>query len=603
MVAYHLVYTRFMFQSPIEHQNTHLLFGLMIVYATILVKRKKHWPLILPFIAASLFACGYIFYFYEELELRIGLPTQFDIYIGIILLVVTFVAAFNAIGRVLPIVGLIFIAYTFFGNYLPDPLWHFPISLDCAISMYNIGFSGMFGMVLGVSANYIFLFIMFGAFLSASGASQFFIEMGKLVSRRLAGGAGMTAVISSALVGMVTGTGAANVAITGPFTIPLMKSVGYKAEQAGGIETVASAGGNIMPPIMGIVAFIMAEYLAVPYIVVCAMAIIPAILYYLCIGLFVQLNALKMGLKPISTEVDYRVIRQRAPLFFIPLIVMIVLLAMGYSLILVSFASNVLLLLLAVLRKETRGTFATWLDACVKGTWVGASIAVTCGIVGVIVSSMGLTGLGLRFPVIVEALSGGSLPIALLLAAVMMITLGCGADPLSCYMIGAILVVPALTGMGVSLFPAHFFMFYFAVFALITPPVALTAVVAAPIAGAGYIKTCFQAVRAALVAWLLPFMIVWAPGLILQPQDIISMVTKLTASFAMVIFLQVAVVGYYFTRLNLAMRGISLICVAALVAFIFTGNFILLAVGLIVGILLTLWQLRVSRTLKGATAR
>jgi len=603
MVLYHLVYVRWMWQGPIEHQAFHLLFGLVIVYLIALKKYKKHWPWLFLLLLVSIITTGYIKYFYPELEERMGMPTTPDLIIGILLLVVCFVAVLYSVSKILPIVALIFIAYTFLGQYVPGVFWHFPISLKTIISMYNIGLKGMFGMVLGVSANYIFLFLVLGAMLKTSGAIGFFNQVGRLAGRRLAGGAGMTAVISSALVGTVTGTGAANVAVTGPFTIPLMKRVGYTAEQAAGIETVASAGGNIMPPIMGIVAFVMAEYMRVPYIQVCAMAVIPALLYYFCIGLFVQLNALKRGIKPLPEEVDYRLLITRAPLFIIPLATMIVLLMRGSSLMLTAFASICVLVFLSLLRKETRGSFATWVNACVDGAKTGAMIAVTCSIVGIIVASIGVTGLGLRFPLIVEALSGGVLVRGLVLVAVMMIILGCGIPPMTSYLIGAMLAVPALVRMGLAVTSAHFFMFYFAVFGLITPPVALTAVVAAPIAGANYLKTSIEAVKAGVIAWFLPFMLVWSPGLILQPQEPMEMITKLIASFLLVLLLQVALTNHYFIHLNPGERGIAVVCVGALIYFIVTGNFMLLATGLIIGTLLTLWQWRKSRLIRSAAGQ
>jgi TRAP-type uncharacterized transport system fused permease subunit len=290
------------------------------------------------------------------------------------------------------------------------------------------------------------------------------------------------------------------------------------------------------------------------------------------------------------------------PLFIIPLIALIVLLVMDYSLMFASFVIVVLIFLISLIRKETRGTFKIWVDACVSGVRVGTMIAVTTSIVGIIVGSVGLTGLGLKFPIVVETLSGGSLQIALLLSAVMMIVIGCGIPPITSYLIGAMLVVPALTRMGAPLIPAHFFMMYFALFALITPPVALTAVVAAPIAGASYMGTSFQAVKAGAIAWFLPFMVVWFPGMLLQPQEPLEMLTKLVACFVTVLFLQVTVVGYYLCKLNLGERIVSLLALIMLIAFIITTNYILFMTGLMVGITITVWQWK-KRRLHAIAAR
>ena len=601
MVVYHLIFTRTFFQGYIEHQDTHLFFALLLIFLGTLKRKPKLWPLLALLILASIVTTGYIRVFYEALEWRMGIPNTTDLIIGIVLLIICFEATRQAFGILLPIVGLLFIAYAALGQYLPQPFWHFPITLKSMIANYNIGLTGMFGMALGVSANYIFLFIIFGRFLMASGASEFFMGLGRLAGRRFASGPGMTAVVSSALVGTVTGQGSSNVAITGPFTIPLMKKAGYTAEQAGGIETVASAGGSIMPPIMGIVAFVMAEFMGVPYIQVCAMAIIPAMLYYLCVGLFVQLNASKMKIVPVTEEVDLRLMARRAPLFIIPLLIIVVLLVQGYSLILVSFVAVMTILVLSLFQKETRGSPMKWVEACADGATTGAKIAVSCAIIGTVIATVGMTGIGLIFPSMVEELSGGILPYALLMIAVMTIILGCGLPPFASYLIVAMMCVPALVRMDVPFIQAHFFVYFFAVFALITPPIALTAVVAAPIAGASYIKTSFQAVRAGVIAWFLPFLVIWAPGIILQPAAPLQTVTQLIAAFVTVLMLQVTLVGYYLAELNLGERGVAVISVAALIVFIVTVNYILLAIGLIVVILLTLRQLRKRKLLRVAS--
>jgi TRAP transporter 4TM/12TM fusion protein len=599
MVLYHLAYTRTLFQGPVEHQNTHLMFALLLVFLGSLKKNPKFWSLAVLLILLSLVATGYIQVFYDDLEGRLVRNTT-DVAIGILLLAVCFEATRQAFGVALPIVGLIFVGYTLLGQYLPRPLWHFPISIDMAIGSYNIGLTGMYGMPLGMSANYVFLFIIFGAFLRVSGAMQFFLQVSTLVGKRFAGGAGMTAVVSSCLVGTLTGQGSTNVAITGPFTIPLMKRVGYTGEQAAAIETVASTGGNIMPPVMGIAAFLMAEYIAVPYIQICAMAIMPALLYYLCLALFVQLNAGKMKVAHLSGEVDYWAMVKTAPLFVVPLAVLVWLLVVGYSLMFVSFVIPIVVFLLSLIRKETRGSVRTWVQACAEGAMTGASIAVSTSVIGIIIASINLTGIDILFPAMVGALSHGILLVALLLIALVTIILGCGIPPFASYMTVAMLCAPVLTKLGVPVIQTHFFLFFFAVSALITPPVAMTAMVAAPIAAASYIKTSIESVKAGVIAWLLPFLVIWIPGLVLQPQEPVEMATKLIASVITVLLLQVSITGYYFTELNVSEKSISWLSGLALVAFIAIGNYILLAIGLMLGILLTLWQYRKRKLIRAA---
>ncbi len=346
-----------------------------------------------------------------------------------------------------------------------------------------------------------------------------------------------------------------------------------------------------MPPIMGIVAFIMAEHMGIPYIQVCAMAIIPALLYYFCIGLFVQLNAVKLKITPMSEEIDRETFIVRGPLFVGPLVTIIVLLLLDFTPMYAAFGGILALLVIAMARKETRGSLDTWIQACVKGATIGAKVGATAALIGVIISSVTLTGLGLKFPSMVETLSAGTLWIALILVAVMTILLGCGMPPFASYLLVAILCVPALTAMGVPFIQAHFFVFFFAVFALITPPVGLCCVVAAPIAGADYLRVGLEAVKGAVIAWLLPFLVIWAPGVILQEQATLAMVAQLVAALTTVLMLQASVVGYYLTRLKPAERAVPIVVVVALAAFIVTRGYLLLVIGLIVGVLFTVWQI------------
>ena len=602
MVAYHLAYTRYFFQGYIEHQDTHLFFALLLVYLSALKKKPKLWPLLLVLVLASVVTTGYIRVFYEALEWRMGIPNTTDVVIGVVLLIITFEATRQAFGYMLPLIGLFFIAYAVFGQYFPAPFWHFPITLKNMIANYNIGLTGMFGMALGVSANYIFLFVIFGRFLMASGATDFIMGLGKMAGRRFASGPAMTAVISSALVGTVTGQGSSNVAITGVFTIPMMKKAGYTPAQAAGIETVASAGSSIMPPIMGIVAFVMAEFMGVPYVQVIAMAIMPALLYYFCIGLFVQLNASKMRIKPVTEEVNLKLIVRRAYLFIIPLALIVTLLMVGYSLILVSFVAVTSVFVLSMLRKETRSSPMKWVNACVEGAITGSKIAVSTAVIGAVIATVGMTGIGLILPSMIEELSGGVLIYALLIIAVITIILGAGLPPFASYVVVAMLCVPALVRLDVPFIQAHFFVYFFAVFALMTPPIALTAVVAAPIAGASYMKTSFEAVRGGIIAWFLPFLVIWAPGVILQPAPPLQTVAQVIAAFITVLMLQVTLVGHYLTDANLSDRAMAVLSVAALIAFIVTVNYLLLAAGLILGIFLTFKQQRKKRLLKAAPA-
>lgn len=586
MALYHLVSTQYLLQDPIMHQNTHLAFALVLVFLVALTgKRRRPWPLTLFLILLAIVSTGYIRFFYGALQLRLGVPTIPDMIIGIILVILVIEAIRQAFGWILPAICLISIAYTVFGQYAPEPFWHFPIGLDSMISNYNMGFTGMYGMFLGVSTNYIFLFILFGGLFRASGATRLFVEICKPLAGMLKGGSGMMAVVSSALFGMVTGIGGVDVAVTGSFTIPMMKAVGYRPEQAAAIEATAATGAALVPPVMGVAAFVMADLIGKSYASVCLMAIIPSVLYYFSVGLFVQFNAVKLNISASRETVDFKTVIICAPLFVIPVATLTTLLFRGYSPMYAAFWAIVTLVLLALIRRQTRGSVSGWLKGCVEGARAGAEIGVSCALMGVVVTSITITGLGYKLPSILEAFSAGNVLIALGIVGILTIIAGCFVPPLSTYILISVLCVPALTRLGIALASAHFFVFFFSVFALITPPVGFAVLVAAPLAGADYFKTAAESVKAGLVGFLLPFFGIYCPIVLLQPQDWVSAVISLPASFASVFCLQGAFVGYVWTGLVLWTRAFMGLSGVFLLAFVITQNYLLLVIGLILGII------------------
>ena len=597
MCAYFFAAAFTIIQPTVLHQDTHLCFALLLVFLSFLKGRGKLWPLALPLILLSLVCTGYIWYFYDDLMHRLGVPNTADIIIGIILIVIVWIACKQSFGSTIPILALIFIGYTFLGHYLPDPFWHFPSSLQAVIAEYNMGFKGMFGTPLEISANYVFLLIVFGMLLHASGASQFFIQIGNLVGRRFASGPAMTAVVSSGLVGSITGLGSPNVVLTGSFTIPMMKQAGWRPEEAAGIESAASIGGAIVPPVMGVVAFVMAGFLGVPYIKICAMAVVPAFFYYFNLGLFVQLTAVKAKFKAVVQEISAKAIQLGAPIFLISLICLILLLLSGFTLRFSAAWAIICVVVISLIRKETRGSWREWLRALSEGALLGSRIAVTIALIGIVIASMGVTGLGIKLPSLMETISGGNLWIGLLVTGVIVLILGCGLPPFASYILAAVLCAPALVRMGVPELQAHFFIMFLCAFAHITPPVGVTCIPAAAIANTSYLKTSVQAVKAGAVAWLLPLLAIAAPIIILQPMEPIMGIFMVLATFATILFLQVALVGYYFGLLGVRTRLISAMAVVLFLAFIISENYLLGAAGLVLGILLTLWQLRKRRQL------
>lgn len=598
MVLYHLIYTQTLLLGPIEHQNMHLLFALVLVCLSNINKLEQKTPLKMAphiiLLIGTLITTLYIFVEFAGLEKRAGMNTQADIIIGLILLLVCWEVTRRAVGVVLPIISAVFVIYTLWGHHLPGPLWHFKIPLASAVSKFNIGFSGMFGASLGISADYIFLFMVFGAFLSAAGGSEFFLEIGKVIGKRFSSGAGMAAVISCGLVGMITGSGMANVSICGPFAVPMMRGTGYKNPQIGGILTAAATGALLVPPVMGVVAFVMAEYIGIPYIRVCLMSVIPALLYYFCIGVYVHLHAKKAGIVALSEDVEVSVksIFRTSYLFLVPLTLIIILLVLGYSLRMISFVICVVTVLLSLIRKETRRSPRQWALACVDGAMSGAGIAVACALIGVVLASFDITGIGLKFPAVIGDISGGNLVVALLLIAFVTILLGCGIPPFASYMIVAMMCAPVMVKLGTTVMQAHYFLFLFSVFGQMTPPVAITAVAAAPICGTSYGVTSWEAVKAGWVAWLLPFFVIWSPIVILEPVSVVVEMIKLVAIVALVIMAQSSYVGFLFAIMTMTERLTAIAGVLGLIAFCFTTNYILLAIGAALCLVVFMSQLK-----------
>lgn len=593
MGLYHLVYVQMRFQTPIEHQDTHLAFVLLLVFLTVLLKHPRRWPVIALLIVLSLTVTGYIKFGFSGLEWRIGLPTTADTIVGIILIALVIEATRAHFGWPLVITALIFIAYTFLGQYLPHPFWHFAIPARLIIANYATNFDiGMWGIYIGISANIILPFMVFGGLLQASGASRFFMECGKLAGRRIAGGPAMVAVVSSALLGTITGGAASNVAMVGPFTIPLMKKAGYTPVQAAAIEATASCGAALVPPVMGATAFVMAVLTQTPYIKICAMAIIPSVLYYFCIASFVQLTALKRRLKPASVAVDRRIVLATAPQFLTPLAVLTIMLVIGRSPAYAAFWGIVASLLVTPLSKEARGwrAFKIWAEGFTQGAKTGSQIGVLMALVGIMYASITTTGLGATIPALVEEFSGGKPVIGLVLVALVTLLLGSALPVMASYVLVAALAGPALVRMGIPLISAHFFILFCSVFSELTPPTGLGAAIAAPIAGAGYMRTSFEELKVGAVAFILPFLGIWVPMIILQPQELLWAILGIAVSFILVVLLQVCFVGYYFTTASLIARLLAGACGAALLFSLATQSIFALSAGLIVAALLTAWQ-------------
>lgn len=518
MFLYHMVSTQYLFVGTFEHQDIHLAFMLLLIFLGTLARSEGAWQRALQtgLIVLSLGVTGYVFFNLNHLEEVVGFPERVDVIIGVLLIALVVEATRQAWGMTLPLVATVFVLYFIFGDSLPGALHHKGFSFDYIVSYLSIGLSGIYGIFLGISANQVFLFVVFGSLLGIIKINDFFFELGKSVGRVFQGGPGQTAVVSSALVGMVTGAAVANVAITGAFTIPFMKRVGYRPEIAGAIEATASTGGQIMPPVMGAGAFLMAAFLGVPYAEVMLAAVIPAILYFWCCILGVQFISVSEGIKAPKEIVDKGLIYRRLPLFLVPLTVLIVMLVMRYSPANAAFWTIIVAVTLSCLSKETRPAPGELIRCLARGAVVGAQIGISLAIVGLMAQTLITTGLGSKIAGLVEVFSGGSILLALILTMVVSIVLGCGIPTSAAYALVAIVVVPGLVRLGVEPLSAHLFAFYFAVISALTPPVALASLAGAGIAGANYWKTSLSAFKLAISGFILPYLIVYNPFITLH---------------------------------------------------------------------------------------
>lgn len=570
MVLYHMISSQHLFFGSYEHQTIHLAFLLTLTFLQTMRKYAKPWVWAVQtvLIVLGLIATGYVFFNMSHLEEVIGYPTALDLVIGIVLMVLVLEGTRQAWGVVLPIVALIFIGYFYLGHYLPSGLWHRPFSFRYVTSYLSIGLSGIFGQFLSISANQVFLFVVFGSLMEIIKINDFFHEAGKVAGRFLEGGPAQTAVVSSGLVGMVTGAAVANVAIVGSVTIPFMKSVGYKPETAAAIEAAASTGGQLMPPVMGAAAFLMASFLGVPYSDVMLAGLLPAIFFYFAVALGVQLIATKNNIIPPKEPPNKRIIYRRLPLFAIPMGIMVVSLLLRYSPMVAGFWAIIAAIALSCISKETRPQPLALARSLAKGALGGAQIGVSLALVGMMAQVIITTAVGNKIAGIVEAISQGSLVTALFATMFVSLLLGCGIPTAAAYSLVAIVVVPIIVKMGVLPIAAHFFAFYFAIISTLTPPVALASLAAAGMAQANYFKTSVQAFTLAISGFLIPFLIIYNPTLIFRPEDWMDATGTLIAMPAALIALTAFIYGFGLVRLSVAERVLCLLITASLMAYL-----------------------------------
>jgi len=497
----------------------------------------------------------YLLVRWDEIALSGGMTNQLDIIVAGVIVLLVLEAARQAVGRFLAVITLFFLSYPLVSPYLPGMLYSQGARLESVLSFLSLSGQGIYGIPIGVASTYIILFTIFGSFLREFGAGDFFFEVSGSMTRGLRAASAKSAVLFSTLVGMISGSAAGNVAVTGSFTIPMMKREGYEPHQAGAIEAVVSTGGQIMPPVMGAAAFIMAEIVGTPYIDIMKAGLIPALLFFLSVLFIVHLQAVKSGIESRTVEVDAgepisRMLLRGLP-FIVPFMTLIGMMVTGYSPVKSSFYALVILVVLHVLvaRQFSNELLQRISRATIAGVRNVIPISVACAAAGIISGILSITGLGSKLSIFIISLSGGIPLIGLMLTMVTAIILGMGLPTTASYLILATVVAPALADMGVPLLTAHMFVFFFGCVSTITPPVALSSYVAAGIAQADINQVGWTAFRYGFVCYLLPFAFFFGFGLLGEgsPWEIASSIV--TGAIG-VFFLAASIVGYFRSALG-----------------------------------------------------
>ena len=500
----------------------------------------------------------YLLVRWDEIALSGGTTIPADIVVAVIIILLVVEAARRATGNFLAVITALFLAYPVVSPYLPGVFYGRGVRVESVVSFLSLSGQGIYGIPIGVASTYIILFTIFGAFLSEFGAGGFFFRFSNVLTRGMTAASAKTAVIFSTLLGMISGSAAGNVAVTGSFTIPVMKREGYRPHQAGAIEAVVSTGGQIMPPVMGAAAFIMAEIVGTPYVNIMKAGLMPALLFFVSVMVVVHLQALKSDIRSHEEASDGERISTtliRGVPFVIPFIALVGMMIAGYSPVKASFYAIAILLGLHLLwtREVSVELFRKIGRAVVAGVRSAVPISAACAAAGIISGILSVTGLGSKLSIFIVSLSGGIPVVGLLLTMVAAIILGMGLPTTAAYLILATVVAPALADMGVPLLTAHMFVFFFGCVSTITPPVALASYVAAGVADADVNRVGWTAFRYGLVCYLLPFAFFFGPALLADGSILEIGFTAVTGALG-VFFLASAIVGYWRGDLSVAAR-------------------------------------------------
>jgi TRAP transporter 4TM/12TM fusion protein len=479
-------------------------------------------------IGISIFVGLYIFIDLQGIFERQGDWSPWDFRVGVTLVLLVLEATRRVIGLNLTIIAVLFLLFGYFGPYAPELIVHKGYSVERIATTLSLTTEGIFGLPLGVASTFVFIFILFGAFLDKTGAGTFFINLSYSITGRFSGGPAKTAVVASGFMGSVAGSAVANVVATGSFTIPMMKKIGYRPHVAAAVEAAASTGGQLMPPIMGAGAFLMAEFTQTPYLEIVKIAFIPAVLYFFSVILFVHFEAQKEGIWGLPKEELPNIVQtlKDGIHFIMPVAILIAVLVMNYSPMMAGFVSILAVYATALIRKRSRISLGTLIKTLEQGARNAIVVAVACAAAGIIVGIVNLTGTGLRFSSLVVSLSRGIPLIALILVGLTSLLLGMGLPVTASYIVLIILAGPGLMDLGIPLLTAHMIVFWYSQDANVTPPVALESFSASGLSGSSPMRTAFTSWKLAKGLYIIPIIMAYHPLLLNGPTfEVIKTVT------------------------------------------------------------------------------
>ncbi|MBT2639260.1 MULTISPECIES: TRAP transporter permease [unclassified Bacillus (in: firmicutes)] len=571
-------------------RSIHLGFALALIFLlfparkkNLKVKKVAWYDLLLAVIAVAVGAYWPVMI--EELVNRVGRLTPTDFYIGIAAILLVLEATRRTVGLPIMIIAALFMAYALFGPYMPGFLAHRGLDLESLVQTMFFTTEGILGTPLGVSSTFIFLFLLFGAFLVKTGVGQYFNDLAVAVAGKSTGGPAKVAIFSSALQGTISGSSVANVVTSGSFTIPMMKKLGYRKEFAGAVEAAASTGGQLMPPIMGAAAFLMVEFIGggITYWDIAKAATIPALLYFTGIWIMTHFEAKRIGLRGLSDEEmpDRKEVLKKIYLL-LPILIVIILMVSGMSIMRAALWSILSTIVVSSFSKETRIGFRDAIDALVDGARTALGVAAATAAAGIIVGVVTKTGLGLKLANGLLDLSGGYLIPTLMLTMLAAIVLGMGSPTTANYVITSTIAAPAIILLGVPDLSAHLFVFYFGIIADITPPVALAAFAAAGVSGGEPLRTGVNSAKLAIAAFIIPYMFVLSPELLMIDTSWTELIWVVFTAISGMLAIGAGIIGYWLRKLFWWERvlgivgGIMLIYPEGMTDIIGLGLFILL---------------------------